>query len=692
MAPADTPGKKKRDNNYFNVGVQGRKTGITLKDTGIRDEHGMEPIDGIFSSPEKSPPKRPAPKPADTTLTSSDMDVQQSSMPEPADALSARRSIRPTKTSYFPPPMARSPIKTNIGSSPRRQSSMGPPSQMRRSARTPDRAASHPVVARKLDFGGDEQTSETIRSSGSRSSRTRGKERADIYDLRPSPVPDQNQTHDESIVEEETQDFDFPVNGVNDDSPLPGDGGDSLQILPDVEQPLEGTPLVERPKTKRGRPKKDAESVQKENEEEPAIPTSPPASKKGRGRPKKANGLVSAKASNAAASKVAPGRSASKPATNGQVDEESAMDLDVPTEEPSFQQQDTEMEVDQEVATELEPEPEPPKRKRGPGKKSSKPIVQEDESEEPTEDQEPPTKRAKKKPAPKKPPPSQRDPNARITSSRKNVGKEKENEEPELQQSPAKRGSKPPTALPRSLQVLRDGTPFDDAGVKTTRSGRTSVKPLNFWQNEKIEYLHDGTKQQITRAEETEVPKRKMEKRRGRGRPRVKPEKSENAEEEDLELEEWEKSPGVMAGWVNGWDETEQVVINEGGIQEDLAFSATRIQTREVKSGNFRYAKIIGIPFFGAGMVDIPAHGSKRAKNSRRMHMAFCLLSGKVEVTVGDNLFSISKGGVWLVPRGEFQPHPSVLFPSFPASSQSFDLSLSLSDSLRVKQAASWRD
>ena len=35
-----------------------RKTGITLKDTGQRDEHGLEPIDGIFSSPEKSPLKR----------------------------------------------------------------------------------------------------------------------------------------------------------------------------------------------------------------------------------------------------------------------------------------------------------------------------------------------------------------------------------------------------------------------------------------------------------------------------------------------------------------------------------------------------------------------------------------------------------------------------------------------------------
>jgi centromere protein C len=31
-----------------------RKTGLTLADTGIRDENGLEPMDHLFSSPEKS--------------------------------------------------------------------------------------------------------------------------------------------------------------------------------------------------------------------------------------------------------------------------------------------------------------------------------------------------------------------------------------------------------------------------------------------------------------------------------------------------------------------------------------------------------------------------------------------------------------------------------------------------------------
>lgn len=48
----------------------------------MRDEHGMEPISGIFSSPEKSPPKRPASaRRTEGNMTNSEsesMDIQES--------------------------------------------------------------------------------------------------------------------------------------------------------------------------------------------------------------------------------------------------------------------------------------------------------------------------------------------------------------------------------------------------------------------------------------------------------------------------------------------------------------------------------------------------------------------------------------------------------------------------------------
>lgn len=77
MAPAaknNTPGRRKRtDNQYFEPGKRGRKTGIELKDLGDRDEHGLEPIDGIFSSPYENGKK---------TLTSEEMDLQNSTYME----------------------------------------------------------------------------------------------------------------------------------------------------------------------------------------------------------------------------------------------------------------------------------------------------------------------------------------------------------------------------------------------------------------------------------------------------------------------------------------------------------------------------------------------------------------------------------------------------------------------------------
>ena len=91
MAPSKV---NKREADYSNIGVAGRyvtglregamsltdsrKTGITLKDSGIRDEHGLEPIDGIFSSPEKSPVKQNGSGHQSTITEEEDMDIGHS--------------------------------------------------------------------------------------------------------------------------------------------------------------------------------------------------------------------------------------------------------------------------------------------------------------------------------------------------------------------------------------------------------------------------------------------------------------------------------------------------------------------------------------------------------------------------------------------------------------------------------------
>lgn len=90
----------------------------------------------------------------------------------------------------------------------------------------------------------------------------------------------------------------------------------------------------------------------------------------------------------------------------------------------------------------------------------------------------------------------------------------------------------------------------------------------------------------------------------------------------------------------------------------DLAFAASSIITRDVMGSDFKYAKIMTMDFFGAGVVEIPPEGYKKAKNSKKMQMVFFVHQGKVLVEIGAvgmevSRFAISKGGAWIVPRGK---------------------------------------
>lgn len=222
---------------------------------------------------------------------------------------------------------------------------------------------------------------------------------------------------------------------------------------------------------------------------------------------------------------------------------------------------------------------------------------------------------------------------------------------------------------PVSNVNLRATTPFEDAGSNVTRSGRPVYKPLQYWANETRVWRH-GQVEGIVRAEEVEKPKPKKGKKRGR-----KPKKQTNGTttklddiEEESETEstfadEWEDSVGVIAGSVAAYDPLTGTGSNAlPAVREDLAFASSSIVTRDVAGSEFKYAKIMTLPFFGSGLVELPPEGFKRAKNSRKMQMCFFVHEGKVMVEIGAgggeggevNQFAISKGGVWVVPRGEF--------------------------------------
>ncbi|KAL4900048.1 hypothetical protein BDW74DRAFT_162606 [Aspergillus multicolor] len=105
---------KARDFDYSNVGKAGRRTGITLAE-GKRDEYGMEEVDGIFSSPEKSPVQENGFDNSESI--GSDMSIDEGNGPGPADFLNG---VNGSRTPRLPRPIARSPSKSGMTGSPRR--------------------------------------------------------------------------------------------------------------------------------------------------------------------------------------------------------------------------------------------------------------------------------------------------------------------------------------------------------------------------------------------------------------------------------------------------------------------------------------------------------------------------------------------------------------------------------------------
>ncbi|KAK5017254.1 Mif2/CENP-C like-domain-containing protein [Cryomyces antarcticus] len=635
MAPANTPGRKTRENNYFEVGI-GRKTGITLKDTGVRDEHGIEPIDGIFSSPAKSPPKNYGRNGNTTIVSSESMEFAESSAPEPTETLTARR-LQHNRGTQLPPRLGRSPIKTSLGASPRRQSSMGPPTRGGNSLSTPQgRAASHPAVARRLDFSMNDAALSVERSLRNPSSTRKSsalKQQKNVYDYESSPEKERTKT----LTELEMED----VMGIeNDETELPQgngkyDGNPALENDYDIASSLlEGDDFVQ--------------VTQDDPTDIAPEPSKMPPPKKPRGRPRKSDISISSLQEDSGAE--AARKTGNKP--DAQKRGRPVRDI-VPRSEPADETESSGLKESTATVPAAKRRGRPPKNKLlAVSKGNVAPATDASVADltEEAEDQERPAKRARRtlSPAPvkgnsegklAKPPPSQRDPNAKIRSA--TTGEK-------VLQSKATRSVRRDPNEPDLLgnRRFRQETPFDVRGATMTRSGRVVMEPLKHWLGEK--YVYERAEPvAVQRVEVVETPKK--------GRRKGKQSRKVNVEDEDDEdpnIEEpWESQGQIVSGRVGLWDAGRDAVGDEEIVTE-LAFSNRSIQTREVADATFRFAKIMTLSFFGCGMVELPPYAAKKLKNSRKMHMVFFVHAGRVTVQVAESVFSLGKGGVWQVPRG----------------------------------------
>ncbi|KAI1841965.1 hypothetical protein JX266_011825 [Neoarthrinium moseri] len=601
--------------HVYALGVRGRKTGVVLEDTGERDEYGMEPVDNLFSSPEKGANGNM------NTLSDDeeDMDIDEVSTLGPATVARMRRE-------RLSLPKARSPGKTHLNSPARHNPHINRLSSPTRGSYIADEepgSSQTKSAKRRLDFSkdpkmrpvanghpklnGSSQASQASRAS--KPSRPNGygdhdsdeehaasrarKQKAPVFEQEDEEDSEEDQEEEQEEEEEEEEDEAEPMDFLE-------TGGDDLEPpVEDEEEPDEEDeeddepePVVEEPK-KRGRKPKTLPSPPveeaSESEPEPEEVSDEPVKKK-RGRPGKRDSLQDA--------------------------------------EPAVQ---------------------PVKRGRG------RPSLNKDNEPDDAVAEERLAKRPKTE-APK------------IPTTKGKPGRKRKSSTGGADSPVAP--SRPPMPKRRSLVSMRR----DDLEIRTTRSGRVSTKPLEFWRGEHYDYdeeeedcIEDKGGRRIKIGKQVKGVVRveydddadKPKRRRGRpasgavGRPR----RRVSDMEEEIEREEWEMDPGRMTGECIYWypqfefnppADEDQVEV----MEEELAISESAIQMKDIKDATFRFAKTMTTPFFGSGIVDLPPHSEKRTKNARKMQMVFFVHYGNVEVTVASTVFRITKGGMWFVPRG----------------------------------------
>ncbi|KAM6477228.1 hypothetical protein HDV62DRAFT_383759 [Trichoderma sp. SZMC 28011] len=590
------------------LGVRGRKTGAFLKDTGERDEHGMQPLDAIFSSPAVT---------RGDESGSEDMEISSSAGPGPRTVLKNRRSIE---------------IANERSSSPTRNPSAE-------------------KAARRLNFAS---------KAGNKAAKTNGKKKATGLNG--------FSRHGDDSESEELDDVMGATGNAAEESLLMVDSmpNDSPRPKPKAAQRQYGDSS---PQKKRGKQTKaatqakpkaaprapvrqpseelDAEEPEEEpeeeelgqEEEEEEEEELPSVKQKGRSN-KEPKRRVEAPSSSQTSKKRGPPRKSLREDTPEEAQEQS--------------------EEEQEEEDEDEEELMPRKKQKTTGPSKAQPKAK------PSNNGKAPARggivvpvaasKAKAKPKTK----AESQPKTKGRPGRKPKDTDAEDGDVgETSFAALQRG--PPMPKSRGLVSMRK----DLDSITQTRSGRHSYRPIQYWRGEQVvredeeqadmfakdRFVMPSIKE-VVRVPEEEMPSRAAP---SRGKGRSKPKKA--VVEEDYEA--WEVKPGTVEGEIVIWEteHEEHPPADDEPVQvtdERIALSALAVQTSEIRDATFRFAKTLTMPFMGAGVVDLPPGGEKRPKNSRKMHMVFFVHTGKVMVTINEAQFRISAGGMWFVPRGNY--------------------------------------
>ncbi|KAL7814237.1 Mif2/CENP-C like domain-containing protein [Trichoderma aethiopicum] len=616
------------------LGVRGRKTGAFLKDTGERDEHGMQPLDAIFSSPRSAVARE-----QEEESGSEDMEISSSAGPGPRTVLKNRRSLQ---------------NQSDRSSSPTRNP-------------TAEKAA----VSRKLDFAGKAGGKATPKTNGKHKatavngvSRQRDEPESESEEL--DDVMGAGENGDESMMMVESTRSDSRGRRALDDDDVPLSGqkkrGRPNKAAPQAKSKAAQRAQAQEPSvelgTSRGKPvgvTVGSRSPDEHGSDEANAKLDAMLERSLAGRQPKRKRVEEIPASPERPTKPAPPTKHSRILSSSEVQEQSG-DEEVEEEE---EEEEVAPRKKQRTAAPTASKAQPSKPK--PSNKAKTPAGARGDKVAPISA----ASKAKAKAKPK----AEAQPKANKAKGRqarkpKNARSGADGEDEDVGETSfaaLQRG--PPMPKSRGLVSMRKN--IDDT-ITQTRSGRHSYRPVAYWRGEQVvredeeqadmfakdRFIMPSIKE-VVRVPVDDTPLRSAA---PRGKARPKPKKQVVEEEE---YEEWELNPGTVEGEIVIWEteHEEHPPADDEPVQvtdERIAISAKAVQTSEIRDATFRFAKTLTMPFMGAGVVDLPPGGEKRPKNSRKMHMVFFVHTGKVMVTINEAQFRISAGGMWFVPRGNY--------------------------------------
>ncbi|KAF9938033.1 hypothetical protein BGZ67_000603 [Mortierella alpina] len=217
----------------------------------------------------------------------------------------------------------------------------------------------------------------------------------------------------------------------------------------------------------------------------------------------------------------------------------------------------------------------------------------------------------------------------------------------------------------------------EETGVR--RSHRTKIAPLEFWKNERVVLgRNDDVSvsvpviKGILRAAPQEPQNLSTKKRRrvgtngssGTKKPNSAPRtrraarKTNRDDESDDYDEDLEKDRAALElqGAKEETDRLTAETIDHGTnkvIPRVIAESAHAVQFRDVEGGEYQFHRgLEDIDSVVSGTMKIKRGGRKPSKNGSPCSMVFYIIRGLVRVTVHESEFVLSTGGRFLVPRG----------------------------------------